>query len=108
MNAVRVKRRLDASLLKVAELAPMVGKVVEIIVLEDERNGNGMKSAAPSATTVPVVVTRGGYRSPAVADNGPDLVDSDIAIHPPPRAKRTVTVRLVRGGYRTPCPSSND
>jgi hypothetical protein len=35
MNAVRIRKRLDLPIPQLPELAPMIGKDVEIIVLED-------------------------------------------------------------------------
>jgi len=43
MNAVRIRRRIDYETLHVPELRPMIGKDVEIIVLEEHPRG------APSA-----------------------------------------------------------
>ena len=37
MNAIRVNRRLDSHVIDLPELAPLVGKRVEIIVLEEEQ-----------------------------------------------------------------------
>lgn len=36
MNAVRIRRRIDSDTLHVPELRPMIGKEVEIIVLEEQ------------------------------------------------------------------------
>ncbi len=36
MNAIRIDRRLDSQVLDLPELAPLVGKRVQIIVLEEE------------------------------------------------------------------------
>jgi hypothetical protein len=36
MNAVRIRRKLDSDTLHLPELKPLIGKDVEIIVLEDE------------------------------------------------------------------------
>ena len=36
MNAIRISRRLDSHVIDLPELAPLVGKRVEIIVLEEE------------------------------------------------------------------------
>jgi hypothetical protein len=36
MNAVRIRRKLDSETLHLPELKPLLGKTVEIIVLEDE------------------------------------------------------------------------
>ena len=41
MRAVRVTRRLDSDTLFLPELRPLLGKRVEIIVLEAETNGSG-------------------------------------------------------------------
>jgi hypothetical protein len=35
MNAIRVRKRIDSEVLHLAELKPMIGKTVEIIVLEE-------------------------------------------------------------------------
>ena len=35
MNAIRITRRLDSHVIDLPELAPMVGKRVEIVVLEE-------------------------------------------------------------------------
>jgi hypothetical protein len=35
MNAVRIRRRLESDTLHLPELKPLIGKVVEIIVLEE-------------------------------------------------------------------------
>ena len=36
MNAIRISRRLDSHVIDLPELAPLVGRRVEIIVLEEE------------------------------------------------------------------------
>lgn len=36
MNAVRIRRRLDSETIHLPELRPMIGKEVEIIVLEQQ------------------------------------------------------------------------
>ena len=36
MNAVRIRRRIDSEMLHMPELRPMIGKDVEIIVLEEQ------------------------------------------------------------------------
>lgn len=35
MNAIRVRRRLDSHVVDIPEAGPMIGKVVEIIILEE-------------------------------------------------------------------------
>jgi hypothetical protein len=35
MNAIRIRKRLDSQVLDLPELAPLLGKSVEIIVLEE-------------------------------------------------------------------------
>jgi hypothetical protein len=39
MNALRIRRRLDAPIPELPELAPMIGKTVEIIVIDDTESG---------------------------------------------------------------------
>lgn len=39
MNAIRIKRYLDSGTLQLPELQPMVGRNVEIIILEDFPSG---------------------------------------------------------------------
>lgn len=46
MNAIRVRRRLDSRILDLPELEPMVGKIVEIIVLEDQEQDRVAAAAA--------------------------------------------------------------
>ena len=41
MQALRITRRLDSETLHLPELRPLLGKRVEIIVLEAETNGSG-------------------------------------------------------------------
>lgn len=41
MNAIRVRRRLDSHVIDLPEVESMVGKVVEIIVLEEQEPAGG-------------------------------------------------------------------
>ena len=44
MNALRIRKRLDGPIPQLPELAPLIGKTVDIIVLEEESvaaSGNG-------------------------------------------------------------------
>ena len=49
MNAVRIRTRIESTTLTAPELAPFLGRRVEIIVLEDEPQGR------------PLLVTRGMF-----------------------------------------------
>jgi hypothetical protein len=54
MNAIRIRKRLDSETLHLPELRPLLGRTVEIIVLEDEqtpemRPGTGDWDAAAQA-----------------------------------------------------------
>jgi len=53
MNAVRIRRKLDSDTLHLPELKPLIGKNVEIIVLEEQapavRPGTGDWEAAAQA-----------------------------------------------------------
>jgi hypothetical protein len=58
MNAVRIRRRLDAPIAELPELAPLVGKEVEIIALEAE------DPAADAATGRPFEPVAGAWDGP--------------------------------------------
>ena len=45
MNAIRIKRHLDSETLRLPELKPLIGKDVEIIVLEEPRTKRTKKKA---------------------------------------------------------------
>ena len=47
MNAIRVRRRLDSHVINLPELTPMVGKTVEIIVLEESEEPQKPPTAHP-------------------------------------------------------------
>jgi hypothetical protein len=49
VNALRIRKRLDAPIPQLPELAPMIGKTVEIIVIE-ESVGEGNGAAQRPAT----------------------------------------------------------
>ena len=52
MNAIRIRKTLDSETLHLPELKPLLGKAVEIIILEDDaptRRGTGDWDAAARA-----------------------------------------------------------
>lgn len=54
MNAIRIRKQIDSETLHLPELKPLIGKMVEIIVLDDEfssviRPGSGDWDAAARA-----------------------------------------------------------
>lgn len=52
MNAIRIRRTLDSETLHLPELKPLLGRTVEIIILEEEptaRRGTGDWDAAARA-----------------------------------------------------------
>ena len=55
MNAIRIHTRIESDTLRLPELKPLVGKDVEIIVLEELRSPRGDLSAFfDAASDVPV------------------------------------------------------
>ena len=54
MNAIRIDRRLDSQVLDLPELAPLLGKRVQIIVLEEEPvvESSQVTAAPPQAESV--------------------------------------------------------
>ena len=51
MNAIRISRRLDSHVIDLPELAPLVGKRVEIIVLEEEPEPAALPPVGPQGGT---------------------------------------------------------
>jgi hypothetical protein len=49
MNAIRIRRQLDSHVIDLPELVPMVGKAVEIIVLEEAEAPKIIASKGPKA-----------------------------------------------------------
>ncbi|MGB2824467.1 MAG: hypothetical protein WBF17_26060 [Phycisphaerae bacterium] len=55
MNAIRIFTRVESDTIRLPELKPLVGKDVEIIVLEDSRRPRGDLSAFfEAASDIPV------------------------------------------------------
>jgi hypothetical protein len=68
MNAVRIRRRLDSPIPQLPELAPLIGKDVEIIVLEDV-------SAARVGRPVRFDDLKGGWPDDQLNDGFEEAVD---------------------------------
>jgi hypothetical protein len=49
MNAIRVKRKIDSDTLHIPELRSMIGRDVEIIVLEDQPTSSAIGQVDPQA-----------------------------------------------------------
>ena len=64
MQAIRIKQRLESETLHLPQVRPLVGKQVEIIVLEDE-------SAAVAETTPADDVSRYPLRGSVLRDDDP-------------------------------------
>ena len=47
MNAVRIRKRVDSDTLHLPELRPMIGKDVEIIILEERAPFGGTQDLSP-------------------------------------------------------------
>ncbi|MDB5329229.1 MAG: hypothetical protein JWP03_380 [Phycisphaerales bacterium] len=52
MNAVRIRKHLDSHVLDLPEIAGMVGKTVEIIVLEDQQSAAAVERGAWNSPTI--------------------------------------------------------
>ncbi len=63
MNAIRIRKKLDSDTLHLPELQALVGKTVEIIVLEE----NGVRAEQPSGSRYDAFFALAGH----------DVVDAD-------------------------------
>ncbi|HWE92682.1 MAG TPA: hypothetical protein VG269_01800 [Tepidisphaeraceae bacterium] len=52
MNAVRIRKHLESQVLDLPEIAGMVGKTVEIIVLEDQQSATAAERGAWNSPTI--------------------------------------------------------